>query len=335
MRSKGRSRRQVLTDIVKGVALCSIGGKVGSVSAAVKPAKNRIKLGMSTLGFTDMTNAELAKELAGAGFNLVQLLLRQKDSNYWRYNRRNDLGDLTPARCREIAVHYTDLGHTIHSIGVYTNLLHPDDKELAANLDYFEQMMIVGSHMGVKGFATESGHYFDNTKPATSRVPLEYQDGVWERMVKTMQNLTARAAKYDATIMIEPHFLSFWSTSFRVRRFIEDVGSDRLRVLLDPANILELDDLAEMFRQLRPYIDCIHAKDRKYHTINGVPAGQGDLDYSRFLKLVAEHTPNVPLIFEYVDRKNYKVALQHMHSVIKDVGFQVAAESSFRYVSLV
>ena len=52
-------------------------------------------------------------------------------------------------------------------------------------------------------------------------------------------------------------------------------SSPRIRALLDPANLLELNDLEEMFDQLESWIDCLHAKDRKLHVDRGVPAGQG------------------------------------------------------------
>ena len=39
-------------------------------------------------------------------------------------------------------------GIEIHSIGVYTNLIHPDEAERKANLAYFDGMMKVGKAMG-------------------------------------------------------------------------------------------------------------------------------------------------------------------------------------------
>jgi sugar phosphate isomerase/epimerase len=63
-------------------------------------------------------------------------------------------------------------------------------------------------------------------------------------------------------------------------------------------------------------IGCLHAKDRKLHVDQGVPAGQGDLDYPLFVRLAAERTPDVPLILEYVGPDNYRQALAHLRSVI-------------------
>ena len=323
MRKCGVSRRQLLKNALQAAAVCGTGAATLPARAALSRPQPGLRIGISTLGFTGHTNADLAKELAGAGFNLIQLFFTQTDSKFWRYNNRTDVSSLTPARCREIASTYRDAGHTLHSLGVYANLIHPDDAELKSNLANFDAMMEIGGHMGVRTFVTESGHFRDPKAPAPG-MPLDFQGAVWTRMVETMRTLSGLAAKHDAKILLEPSFLSFFATSSRVRRFVEEVDSPRIRVLLDPANILELDDLDEMFRQLAPWIDCLHAKDRKYHTDRGVAAGKGDIDYRRFVTLAAKHTPTAPLIFEYVGAKDYLDALAHLRGAMRAAGIKEA-----------
>ena len=93
-----------------------------------------------------------------------------------------------------------------------------------------------------------------------------------------------------------------------MRDYLDEVASPRVRALLDPANLLEVNTLREMFDQLGSWIGCLHAKDRKLHVDQGVPAGQGDLDYREFVRLAAERTPHAPLILEYVGPDTYKQA---------------------------
>jgi len=278
-----------------------------------------LTVGVATTGFRAYTNAQLAEELAGQGIDTVQLFLTQTDSNYWRYNGRNDLSGLTAERCREIADTYRSAGLSIHSIGVYTNLIHPDPAEREANLAYFEAMMRVGASMGVRAFVTEAGHYYHPDEPAP-RVEHHFQEEVWKAMLATGKQLAALAERYDATVMFEPYFRHFFASAKRTRVYIEEMGSPRLRVLLDPANLLELNDLEEMFDQLAPYVDCLHAKDRKLHVERGVPAGQGDLDYVKFVTLAARRTPKAPLVLEYVGPDDYRQALAHLDRAIERAG---------------
>jgi len=300
-----------------GVAMAAL-PLAGAAQAATKPGPATPVVGIATLGFHEYTNEQLAQELAGQGVHVVQLFLNQTDSRYWKYNGRSDLSDLTPERCKQIGDAYRSHGVSIHSIGVYTNLIHPDDTERDANLAYFEAMMKAGKAMDVHTFITESGHY--EPEGPVPRIPDYLQEAVWPRMVETGKRLARLAELHDATVLFEPFFGSFLSSAKRTRVFVEEVGSPRIRVLLDPANLLELNDIEEMFAQLHPYIDCLHAKDRKLHVDRGVAAGQGDVDYDELVALAAKHAPHAPFILEYVGAKDYQQALALVRDAIRRRG---------------
>lgn len=320
-RSAVVSRRGFLA--AQGAMVFGLAGPSARLRAAEEKPKPRLRIGIATLGFSDHSNASLAKELAGAGIRLIQLFLNQTDSRFWAYNGRSDVSGLTAARCREIAAPYRDAGIEIHSLGVYTNLIHPDEAERNANLAYFEAMMEVGAHMGVRTFITEAGHHHDPRAPAPP-VPLEFQDAVWPRMIATGRQLAARAAQHGAKVLFEPFYRGFLASAKRLRMFLEEIGSPQARALLDPANLIELNDLGEMFDQLSPWIDCLHAKDRKLHTDRGVAAGKGDLDYRQFVTLAAQRVPQAPLVLEYVGAQDYRDALRHLQGALQAAGIAEA-----------
>ena len=279
-----------------------------------------VTLGISTQQFVKHTNQSLAQELRANSIRTIQLFLTQTDSNYWKYNAHPDMSSLTPAKCTEIAGTYMSAGVKIHSIGVYSNLIHPAETELKAGFTYFEAMMKIGAHMGVRTFITEAGHY--RPPGPVPAVPFHFQEEVWNKMVSTGKELARMAAANGATVLLEPYFEGFLATAKRTRMFIEEVGAPQLRVNLDPANLLEVNDLEEMFGQLQPLIDCCHAKDRKLHVTRGVGAGMGDLDYRKFVKLVAERRPSAPLILEYVGPENYKPAFAQVRKAMREAGVQ-------------
>ncbi|MDO8544455.1 MAG: sugar phosphate isomerase/epimerase [Opitutaceae bacterium] len=314
------TRRQLLTHAVQATALGALGLPSATRSApAVAPT--RLKIGIATLGFPKFTNAALAKELSGAGIRLIQLFLAQSDSNFWKYNGRSDVSGLTPGRCREIATVYRDAGIAIHSLGVYTNLIHPDAVERQSNLDYFAAMMDIGGHMGVHTFITEAGHHHDPKQPEP-RIAHHFQDDVWIQMLTTARQLAALAEKRQASVLLEGFYRGFLASAKRLRMFLEEVNSPRLRALLDPANLIEVNDLEEMFQQLGPWIDCLHAKDRRVHVERGVPAGQGSIEYVKFVTLTARHTPAAPLVMEYVGPTDYRPALAHLRAALQKAGLQ-------------
>ena len=313
------TRRAALGTVAAALPLAAASPAVSQQQAS---AGRKVTIGVATNSFHEFTNKQMAEELSRAGVHTAQLFLTQSDSNYWRYNGRNDISDLTPDRCKEIDQAYKSAGVSLHSIGVYTNLIHPDEAELKANLAYFEDMFKVGRQMGIDKFITEAGHH--ESEGPEPRVATYLLGETWVRMVAVFKQLAAIADGYGATVLVEPYFGSFFASAKRARVFLEEVDSPRIRALLDPANLLELNDLEEMFDQLTPWIDCIHAKDRKLHTERGVAAGLGDIDYPKFVTLAAERTPAAPLILEYVGAKDYQQALAHLRKNMKKVGVSEA-----------
>ncbi|MBL0159692.1 MAG: sugar phosphate isomerase/epimerase [Bryobacterales bacterium] len=289
------------------------------LATAAAPA-GRITIGLSTNDFRDHTNRSLAEELKSQRVKLIQLFFTQKDSNYWRYGRRSDLSALSVERAKEIAETYRAAGITIHSLGVYLTLIHGDADERKANLAHFDAVMKLGRQMGIRTFLSEMGHWHPPGPAAAT--PYDWDDGVWKMAVSTVKELAVVADANDATVLLEPIYRSVLASAKRTRLFLEEVGSKRVRAQLDPANLLEVNDLEEMFAQLQPWIGGIHAKDRKYHVTAGVAAGKGDLDYGKFVTLAAKHTPGMPLIVEYVGSKDYREALQHLRGNIRAAGLQ-------------
>lgn len=313
MKHPSFSRRQALA---AGITLPLLAAT--TPAAETSPAKPTLAVGMATMGFRELSNPQMAQLLAKEGVKTAQLFLTQSDSNYWKYNTAVDVSEMTEPRCKTIAEAYRSAGVNLHSIGTYANLIQPDPEQRKANLAYFETMMVLGGHMGVRTFISEAGHY--HPKEAAPGIEYHFREDVWKTMVETGKELAALAERHNATVLLEPFYRGFLASAKRTRLFIEEVASPRLRVLLDPANLLEINDLDEMLAQLKPYIDCFHAKDRKLHVDRGVAAGKGDLDYRKFVELAAKHAPHAPLILEYVGGKDYPQALAHLRTTMRELG---------------
>jgi sugar phosphate isomerase/epimerase len=289
-----------------------------ATAADSSPKDRRLTIGIMTLLFTEYTNRRLAEELAKTGIHAVQLFLNQSDSRHWAYNGRCDVSSMTAKRCRAIADDYRSAGVAIRSIGVYTNLIHPDASERKANLAYFEAMMRIAREMGVNVLMTESGRYCPAKQE--SEAPYFLQPSVWMQMVDTGKRLAELADRHDVIVALEPLHTEFFNTAKRTRLYVEAIASPHIRVQLDPANLLEVNDLEEMFTQLGPQIVSIHAKDHKMHRDDELPAGQGEIDYRKLVTLVAKHCPDAPLILDYVGPRDYKPALAYLRTAIAQAG---------------
>lgn len=272
-----------------------------------------MKIGLATNGFA-LTNDEMAELAAAAKVDGVQLFFTQKDSNYWRYNGRNDISALTPKECQRIADAYRSRHVEFFGLGVYTSLIEPDEADREKNLAYFADMARVAAAMGIKMLGTECGSVIVPGKGRDLTASLDEKN--YSRLVDSVRKLIPLAEKHDLVIAFEPYFQDLLGSATATRYFLEEINHPRIRCQLDPANLLPHNTLEEMFAALGKYTVCVHAKDRKLHVTKGVAAGQGDLDYKKFVALAKQHCPDAPLIIEYVNQNTYQAALAHLRSVL-------------------
>ena len=257
-------------------------------------------VGVVSRSFGTLSNVETAELLRDNGFNWTELCFSQTDSKYWVYNGRSDLSDMTDRRSREIVETYRSRGVEVPVLGVFTNLIEPDGKELEANLAYFERMMEIASVNGIPTVATECGFV-----PGKRGINSEIYEEAFARLVDSYKWLATKGEALNVDIALEACVLDVVPSAKRAADFLDQVGSDRAKVLLDPANLIANSSEEDMFAYLGPRIAYLHGKDRKVNDAKGRVVGDGDIDWPRFLELYHAHAEGKPFILEYVTIDNF------------------------------
>lgn len=283
------------------IAAASPVGRAVRPADAVRPtsAAGAIDVGVVTRSFPHLTNAETAEFLAENGFRWVELCFKNADSDYWVYNGRSDLSELTDARSREIVAIYRNAGLQVPVLGVFTNLIDPNDAEREANLAYFERMMEIAAVNGIPTVATECGF-----RPGQRGTHAETFEADFTRLVESFRRLCRLGEKHGVDVALEPSVIDIVPSAKRARDFIRQVDSSRAKILLDPANLIANSTEKEMFEHLSPYIAYLHGKDRKVNDAKGRIVGDGEIDWPGFLSLYHQHASGKPFILEYVNREN-------------------------------
>lgn len=146
------------------------------------------------------------------------------------------------------------------------NMAHPDPARRAAGLARFRTVALAARPMGcaVVGLCTGTrdpenmwrGHP-DNGTPAA-----------WADLRATLDAALAIADEADVTLVVECEPANVIRDAHAGRRLLDEAGHPRLKVVLDPANILAgvpgqdpADALTEAFALLGPDIVAAHAKD--------------------------------------------------------------------------
>jgi len=258
-----------------------------------------MKLGIVTRSFPEMTTAEAADTMLKHGFNCTELCFSQTDCNYWKYNSTSDISNLTNHHVMEIAKAYRERGIEVTSLGVFTNLIERDDEIRKHNLQYFVKHMEYANYCGIKFVATECGFIPENRGVQAHTYELAYNI-----MFESVKYLAEEAEKYDVYLAIEPCVLDVIPSAKRMKDFIKQSQSDRVKVLLDPANLIANSSEEDMFKYLNDDVAYFHGKDRKVNDAYGRVVGDGDINWQLFLSLYKKYTVDVPFILEYANSKN-------------------------------
>jgi sugar phosphate isomerase/epimerase len=132
-------------------------------------------------------------------------------------------------------------------------------------------------------------HHPDNARPEA-----------WAEMVETMLALVRQAEAHNIDLAFEPEVVNVVDTAEKAERLIAEVGSPRLRVVMDPANYFHPEMLPRMqevledaFARLGRHIALAHAKDVRSpdpgsHECVRPAAGAGLLDYATYVRLLRQ-----------------------------------------------
>jgi len=243
--------------------------------------------------------AETARAIAENGFRWTELCLTSSDADYWRYNSAGDISGLTDGRVAEIIGVYRAHGIEVASVGCFTNLIEPDDELRLRNLDYLARHMQWAAQNGVPGVATECGFI-----QGRRGVFADTYEADFTRLLDSVKRVAETGEQLGVSLFIEPCVIDIIPSAKRMRDFLAQVGSDRVGVLLDPANLIANSSEEDMFRTLAPHVGYFHGKDRRVNDCYGRAVGDGDIDWPLFLSLYHRHTEGVPFILEYVTPEN-------------------------------
>ncbi len=150
----------------------------------------------------------------------------------------------------------------------------------------------------------------------------------WDRLVKAMKRVVKVADRHEVTLAFEPEVANVVNTACKARRLLDEIGSPWLKVVMDPANLFRSGELPRMgevldeaFELLGKDIVLAHAKDLARDGEAGhEAAGQGVLDYDRYLHLLREHGYGGPLVLHGLAESQVAGSVAFLRRKIDGVG---------------
>lgn len=236
-----------------------------------------------------------------------------------------DPSALTPGYAMYLKKAFERAGIDIAVLGNYLNLATPDKDALKKNREKYTAHLRFASILGVGVVGTETGN------PNTGYVydpEKSHTDEALETFITNLRPVVKDAERFGVLLAIEPVWRHIVYSPQRARIVLDEINSPNLRIIFDPVNLLDeenLDRREEVLNDamtlLEKEIDVIHLKDYKTETgpRTCMAAGLGDMDYSAVLKFAKEKKPFIHATLENTKPENARSALVYLKGVEESV----------------
>jgi sugar phosphate isomerase/epimerase len=180
------------------------------------------------------------------------------------------------------------------------NMIHPDRARRADGLRQLDVVAAAAARLGVAMVSLCTGTRHPTDQWADH--PDNQKRDAWRDLLIEIEHALVLAERHGIILGIEPELANVVRDAKAARRLLDHFRSERLKIILDPANLSEIATektrrhlVEEAVDLLGPDIIMAHAKDRKS---DGAfcAAGQGVIDFRHFVTALRRAGFDGPLI---------------------------------------
>jgi sugar phosphate isomerase/epimerase len=261
--------------------------------------RTQLLIGVRGHDISSVTSADLlAVKIKKSHFDAVQLVA---------YKSIQGIGEKSGQLCRNVVDSvrkpFERENLKISLLGAYFNPLHPDPEAVEEGINRFCEYLAFARQFGCSYVGTETG----SLNRDYSFNKENHNEESFKHLLPIIQKLCAEAEKYDAFVAVEAVWSHTIDTPGKMEKLIDLCGSQRLKVILDPVNMLTIQNwhkrneiIEDAFRLYGNRIIMIHAKDFiiEENCLCSTVIGQGLMDYDHLISLAKIHCPAAPVIIE-------------------------------------
>lgn len=278
-----------------------------------------MQIGIMTDVFARPTLEKMLDAIAGHGLHPVQFSLTNLGLPY--------LPDpIDPELCDRIRSEMAARRVTMAAVSGTFNMIHPDVQMREDGLRGLGVLAAACDRLGTSIITLCTG-----TRDAASmwrHHPENDSREAWEDLVSSIEVACRIAEENGVTVAFEPEVSNVIDSAQKARRLLDQMRSAHLKVVIDPANIFHKGDLPRMheildeaFSLLGKDIALAHAKDLSRDGEAGhEAAGEGLLDYDRYVSLLSEAAPEVPLILHGLSEAQVPGCIAFLKEKLADNG---------------
>lgn len=298
----------------------------------VTPGTTPVRLGAWSRGKTTLDYPE--------DVSITELVKRIRDAGYTTGNassgasRRNPWLEASEAGITELKEALKKYDVTFFDMHTYTNNIHPDLEQRKKNHRYVIEQCEAAERVGCPMVTTHTGTC------STDRPISPHKDNwtweTWKLGVTVIKQLLRDTSGMNVAFGIEAVNMTASNNPRAHLQLIEEVGDPRLKICLDPVNMMHLgvyyrntELINECFDLLGEHIIAGHAKDtyilpnKMSAYITEVAPGKGILDYETYLARLSRLSTPRPLLIEHIPDEQYAAAKKYIEDTAANVGVEI------------
>ena len=249
----------------------------------------------------------LFKEVRANGIHQIQLAFGKSVSNY-----DFSTGHYSPGFARYIREQLAENGIHVAVLGCYINPTNPIESQRREAVDKFIEHLRYARVMGADMVGTETGRL----DPDFRVTKESYTEEGYQLLLRSMREIVDAAEKLGVIVGVEGVFNHTLYSPARMRRFLDDIHSPNVEVILDAVNLIHPDEVSpeaqeRVVRQAFAYygdrISALHVKDFVFEGEEQLfrHVGDGMFHYEPLLRLVKEKKPHIAMLLENSSRDRF------------------------------
>ncbi len=231
-----------------------------------------------------------------------------------------DNGALTPGLAMHLKKLFAKNDIDIAVLGCYLNLTDPNEERMKKTYERYFANIRFNQVLGAGVMGTETGSVNEEYKFEERN----HSDEALKLFIERVKPVIRCAENFGVIFAIEPVFKHIVYDPKRARKALDEIGSQNLRIIFDPVNLLDITNyerrdeiLEEAIELLGDDIAMLHLKDFVVENgqLKSVACGTGEMKYDRIMKFVKERKPFMHATLENTVPENAETARKFIQEI--------------------
>ena len=254
-----------------------------------------------------MEMERLFEEVKANGIHQIQLAFGKSISNY-----DFSVGHYSAGFARYVGSLLEKNDVHVAVLGCYINPTNPIESKRQAEVARFIEHLKYARMIGADMVGTETGRMDPNMRVN----PESYTEDAYQLLLKSMREIVAAAEKLGVIVGVEGVFDHTLYSPARMKRFLEDIDSPNVEVILDAVNLIHPEQvdpeeqrqvIEKAFAYYGDRISALHVKDFVFEGQHQAfrHVGEGMFCYEPLMKLVKENKPHIAMLLENSSKERF------------------------------